>query len=110
MKIESGLLTAHQVRENFRDVIDYVAVEGQHVVMTRSGKRLVAIIPYEDFMRYISEFEDLALGREMAAKFAEALANNEPWAVRSKLLQERENEAQAAAETAITQVEATIPT
>lgn len=106
MKNKSGVMTSHSVRENFRLVCDQVALKGQHVVVTRNGKRMVAIIPYEDFMRFVGEFEDLALGREMADKFAEGLANNEPWAVRLKLMTEREEEAGTAEEKAEVEVAA----
>jgi prevent-host-death family protein len=60
----SGKLSSDFVRRHWRDVVDYV-VKGEHVVVNRSGKPLVAIIPYEDFRALIEELEDLHDSRRL---------------------------------------------
>ena len=47
-KFGSGTLTTNFVRDNWRDVVDNV-MAGEHFVVTRSGKPMVAIIPIEDY-------------------------------------------------------------
>ena len=42
-------ITAAKARDNFSDVLSSVAFSKERVVLTRRGKRLVAVVPMEDF-------------------------------------------------------------
>lgn len=87
MDIKSGRLPAREVRDHWRDVVDYVR-EGNHVVVERNGKPLIAIIPIEDFNLLKSQFEDMYDNRLLAKELAEymAIRETDPDPVMERLL------------------------
>ncbi len=69
------LISTSAARNQFGDLINRVAYGREHVVLTRRGKELVAIIPAEE-LRWIEEFEnrrDLELIDQILAE-----SNGEP--------------------------------
>ena len=60
---------ANQVRRNFRQVVD-AAEDGKVTVIQRHGKRVAAIIAYEDYAALADELEERRLVREAEAELA----------------------------------------
>ncbi len=50
-------LTASELRANLADTLQRVAFKGERTVVTRSGKRLVAVIPVDD-LELLEAIED----------------------------------------------------
>lgn len=93
-EFESGIVGAIYARQNFRDMLDYI-VKGNHLVISRSGKPVVAVIPFEDFKALIRDLEDFHDGRIAERNIAEGVAEGDPVALRI-----RELDAELAAEKA----------
>lgn len=91
MEITSGKLTSDVVRRHWRDVLDYVEKGGNHVVVSRSTKPVVAIIPYEDFKALVSELEDMYDMRCVVRNLAQDLAEGDPDSLRFHLQRKEEN-------------------
>lgn len=81
MEIKSGRMSSDTVRRNWRDVMDYVD-KGNHVVVSRSGKPVVALIPIGDFQALINELDDLHENRLVEKSLAEDAAAGDPVATR----------------------------
>jgi prevent-host-death family protein len=62
-----------ELQRNFREVFDEVAGEGTPYVLTRGSRPEVAMIPYEEFLRYqeLREQEVLAGFDRVWARLAE---------------------------------------
>lgn len=78
---KSNIMKARDVRDNWRDVLDYV-VSGEHVGVTRSGKPIVAIIPWEDFQVVKEDLEDLYDIRSSQKNLAQDAADGDPVSLR----------------------------
>ncbi len=59
-------LRASKARENFSDTINRVAYRGERIVLERSGKRVVALVPVAD-LELLEELEDLRAARAALA-------------------------------------------
>lgn len=77
----TGKMAARDVRENWRDAVDYV-VGGNHMVISRSGKPVVALIPFEDFVALKGELEDLHDVRSAQKSLADGALDGDPVALR----------------------------
>ena len=85
MEIKTGKYSSDMVRKNWRDVVDSVMM-GQHVIVTRSGKEVAAMIPMEDFRRLSRQLEDMADIRAVERNIAADLAEGDPVARRMQEL------------------------
>ncbi len=54
---DAVLVSTAEARNQFGDLINRVAYGREHIVLTRRGKELVAIIPVEE-LRWMEEFEN----------------------------------------------------
>ncbi len=54
---DAVLISTSDARNQFGDLINRVAYGREHIVLTRRGKELVAIIPAEE-LRWMEEFEN----------------------------------------------------
>ncbi|MGQ9683400.1 MAG: type II toxin-antitoxin system prevent-host-death family antitoxin [Anaerolineae bacterium] len=61
------VVDANQVRRSFRQVVD-AAEDGKVTVIQRHGKRVAAIIGYEDYAALAEEIEERRLVREAEAE------------------------------------------
>jgi prevent-host-death family protein len=57
------ILNTNQARTKWRDIVDSTHAGRGDVIVERYGKRMVAVIPYEDYEALQEELEDLRLGR-----------------------------------------------
>ena len=74
-------IPASKAREQLSELINQVAYGKEPVVLTRRGKKLVAIIPIEDLERIeeIEEAEDLQDVEETLARLANGEEKTIPW-------------------------------
>ena len=54
---DAVLVSTSDARNQFGDLLNRVAYRREHIVLTRRGKELVAIIPAEE-LRWMEEFEN----------------------------------------------------
>src|SRR4051812_46337562 len=77
MKLSKGRISSDLARRNWRDVLDYVQ-HGDSLIITRAGKPVGVMIPFEDWQVVKDRLEDLddvrtfrkkheAYGRDVAA-------------------------------------------
>ena len=90
-------MLSEDVRQNWRDTLDYVYAGGD-VVIQRYSKPLAALISYDDYLALAEELDDLRAGRRAAEILARAEGDPdawEPWeAIRAEMLAEGDEEAE----------------
>jgi prevent-host-death family protein len=76
---DAGAMEITEVRHNLAEVINQVAYGKERVVITRHGKKLVALVPVED-LELLEELEDQVDVEKSRAPLAEAKAQGTvPW-------------------------------
>jgi prevent-host-death family protein len=72
---------SHQARQSWRSLLDKV-LQGEDVVIERSGKAVAVLIPIDDYEKIRDELDDLRAARRAEAVY-EAWKQNpetaEPW-------------------------------
>lgn len=76
-------ISAEKARNTFSELVSRTAYTKDRVVVTRNGKKMVAIIPIEDFQlleKFIDNLEDELDAEEIKAALDEIGAGNTvPW-------------------------------
>jgi prevent-host-death family protein len=85
-------VTATELQRNAREVIDRVRVRHEAVVVENRGKPMVAVVPYEEYVRYSRErearFERLFRAAEANARLNGDLTEEEAMALVDEVRQE----------------------
>lgn len=91
-------LDSRRTREQWRDVLDKVTTGEGDVVVTRSKKPMVAIIPYEDYELMSEELDEIRSAR-IASTLYKQWKNGRiaavPWSEVKQRLTELDNEVQS---------------
>lgn len=58
-------ISAREARESFSELISRTAYSKEHVVVTRNGKRMAALIPIEEFALLESVLDELEYKRDV---------------------------------------------
>ncbi len=75
-------ITASEAREEFAEIINYVAYGGERIVIRRREKELAAVIPMEDLRlleRLIEQEEDRLDAEEARKVLADPNDETVPW-------------------------------
>lgn len=65
------VLESNRARAKWREILDKAQAGGEDVIVERYGKRVAAVIAYDDFVAVQDELDDLRAGRRAGAAHEE---------------------------------------